>query len=470
MDDQQRTTRLPLVTSLTLVTLVASALGLGGCMSEEEAGKVEAALSAPGEWRIPAATKAIGDSQYVRYTSAGPWVGSSGCAPWITPGAQALKEWLEGAFPQVLSIGGYSCRSINGDSSQMSVHGTGRALDIMLPLHDGDADNDLGDPIGNYLIEHAEEIGIQYIIWDRWTWNASRGAGSKDRRYGGAHPHHNHLHVEVSVEAAEMRTPWFAGSMPTPAASGCDTTIGADGGTVDNGSSCFSAFGNSDYWRSVPGAGHGGSLIWTNAFQADSPSNWARWHLDVAAAGDYAVEVAVDPSWGVYGDARYSVFHAGAEDVVNVDQGASTGWLRLGVFNFAAGAGQHVNVYDNAVGPVGAEQHIVADAVRLVPLAEPEPTPGPDPAPAPEPEPEPEPDPEPGPGPALGDPPVMDGGDPTIDDDPIDPNHPSYAGGGTVTGGCSVADGSGAGASALPILGALFVLGLSRRRRRCRSR
>ncbi|RLB50494.1 MAG: hypothetical protein DRJ42_18730 [Deltaproteobacteria bacterium] len=452
----KRTSRGLLIATLVGVSLSAS---LAGCMSEEEVGKVEAALSAPGPWVIPAETTAIGDAQYVEYTSAGAWVGTSGCAPGVTPGAVTLKDWLEDAFPQVRSIGGYSCRSINGDSSRMSVHGTGRALDIMLPLHDGDADNDLGDPIGNYLIEHAEEIGIQYIIWDRWTWNASRAAGSKDRRYGGAHPHHDHLHVELSVDAAAMRTPWFSGSMDTPAAGGCDTTIPADGGVVDNTSSCFSAFGNASYWRDVSGAGHGGSLMWTNAFQSESPSNWARWRLDLEAAGQYAVEVAVDPAWGVYGATRYSVLHGGSEDVVTVDQGASAGWIRLGVYRFAAGAGQYVNVYDNASGSVAAEQHVVADAVRLVPLSGPAPEPEPEPAPEPGPEPEPEP----------SDPPTMDGGDPMIDDDPLDPNHPSYRGEGVVTGGCSAAVGSPAVASVAPVLSALGVLlVLSRRRRRRR--
>ncbi|MEZ4464481.1 MAG: hypothetical protein R3F43_08225 [bacterium] len=66
---------------------------------------------------------------------------------------------------------GYACRQIRG-SSGMSVHGTGRALDIFVPLSGGAADNDLGDPIANWLVEHAE-IGVQ-LIWDRTIWSGSR--------------------------------------------------------------------------------------------------------------------------------------------------------------------------------------------------------------------------------------------------------------------------------------------------------
>src|SRR5690606_35012648 len=159
-----------------------------------------------------------------------PGVGTSGCSGDLTQGARELRTWLRAAFPQISSIGGYNCRVIDGTST-MSVHGTGRALDIMLPTHAGDADNDLGDPIGNWLIEHAEEIGIQYIIWDRWTWNASRAAGSKERAYTGVNPHVDHLHVELSVDGGAMRTPWFSGPRSLPEVE-CPALPG-DGGVVE---------------------------------------------------------------------------------------------------------------------------------------------------------------------------------------------------------------------------------------------
>jgi len=177
---------------------------------------VEQAAAASGPWQIPASTIAAGDSQYVTYTGAGPWNGESSCQGGMTSGANALRTWLQQNFGQISEIGGYSCRPIVGNASQTSVHATGRALDVHIPLDGGEADNGLGDPIGNYLIEHAEEIGIQYIIWDRWSWGAHRAAGDKSRAYGGSHPHHDHLHVELSVAAGNMQTAFFQGGMNPP--------------------------------------------------------------------------------------------------------------------------------------------------------------------------------------------------------------------------------------------------------------
>ena len=344
---------------------IAAAIAITGCATEEDLAKQEQALSIPGPWDIPDETIAIGDSQHVDYTGAGPWVGSSGCYGSIAPGAVALRDWLGVSFPQVTHVGGYACRSINGDGSTMSVHATGRALDIHIPLHEGAADNDLGDPVGNWLIEHAEEIGIQYIIWDRWTWGAHRSAGEKERAYGGAHPHHDHLHIELSTVAAEMGTPWFAGPMEPPDESGCDP-LPADGGVIEETSACFRAYGPATYWRQEHGAGHDGSLFWTNAYQGDAPSNWGRWHIETSVAREYAVEVYVDSAFGVHAETRYLVRHAGIESEVVVDQGAGAGWVRLGLFPFEAGGAQHVSIYDDSPGPVGPEQHIAADALRLV--------------------------------------------------------------------------------------------------------
>ena len=48
--------------------------------------------------------------------------------------------------------------------------------------------------------------------------------------------------------------------------------IGPSGGTIDDSSACFQAFGPSAYWRTVS-AGNGGGLHWTNAFSSSTPSN-----------------------------------------------------------------------------------------------------------------------------------------------------------------------------------------------------
>ena len=166
----------------------------------------------------PADVLAAGDLQgNIEYTGAGPWLGEESCTDGLEPGTEALGDYLQMYFPQVPSVGGFSCRPINGNNSQASVHSTGRALDIFIPLTaDGGADNDLGDPIAHWLIRNAETIGIQLIIWDLSTWAPYRDVGERAAAYTGAHPHDDHLHVELTVEAAALGTPWFDESWTAP--------------------------------------------------------------------------------------------------------------------------------------------------------------------------------------------------------------------------------------------------------------
>jgi MYXO-CTERM domain-containing protein len=358
-------------TNRGLVALATSvAASLVGCSDHHELGDGAAALAIAGRWLIPTSTLSIGDQQHVEFTDGGPWLGpEQSCTGGMEPGTVVLRDYLAAHYPQVRSIGGYACRPIVGDSSATSVHATGRALDIMLPLtSDGEADNDLGDPIGRFLIEHAAEIGIQQIIWDRTVWRASRTPGAKESTYGGEHPHHDHLHVELSVEAGvDMATPWFAeGVRLPPAQPGCPA-VGAAGAVLDDGGDCLTMFGPTRSWRVVDGAGEGGSYLWTNAFEGAAPSNWARWHLDFEEGGEFEVEVHLPAGAGVHRAARYEVVHGGQVTAVELDQAAGDGWRPLGRFGFAAGGGQHVDLFDHAEGPVAADQRIAVDAIRLRP-------------------------------------------------------------------------------------------------------
>ncbi len=337
-------------------------------------------LAQSGPWSVPPDIEALA-SNYgsIGYTGAGPWVGTSGCSGGFTDGGQVLKDWVLAHYPQVEAVGGYACRPIVGNSSQMSVHGTGRAIDIHIPLDGGQADNGLGDPIANYLVEHADEMGIQMVIWDRWMWSTSREPYS--RSYGGAHAHHDHLHVELTPEASRMETPWFQSGTPAPEVADCDA-LPADGGMIDESSPCFVAFGPSDYWRRVDGQGMAGSLLWTNAFESSEPSNWARWNVHLEEGGEYVVEYFRTPEYAVHASARYEIRADGAEETVYLDQSAGAeGWQEVGTFDFAAGADQWVSIFDNNDSTVASDQRIVVDALRLRPVGqeppedtEPEPT------------------------------------------------------------------------------------------------
>jgi hypothetical protein len=196
----------------------SSLLVLSACADESELGRAGAALAVEGPWRIPEATLTAGDAQYVAYEGGGPWLGEEGCSGGLLPGTRLVGDYVAQRFTQVSLVGGYNCRPIRGTSETMSLHGAGRAVDLHVPTvgEPSDADNELGDQIGHFLIEHAELLGVQLIIWDEYSWGASRAEGDKGRDYSGVNPHHDHLHVELSAEAASRDHDWFSAALDAP--------------------------------------------------------------------------------------------------------------------------------------------------------------------------------------------------------------------------------------------------------------
>ncbi|MFP4597720.1 MAG: peptidoglycan-binding domain-containing protein [Persicimonas sp.] len=163
------------------------------------------ALAQPGRYEPPADVREAGLAQKgnFSYESAPAWSGGSNCTGTFLPGAKALGNFLVSKFEGAAYFQGYNCRQVRGSSS-MSMHGTGRAIDVFVPEDSSEpyhnqADNDLGDKIANYLIENATELGVQYFIWDQASWSISRGV---TRNYSGQHPHHDHLHIELTSSAA----------------------------------------------------------------------------------------------------------------------------------------------------------------------------------------------------------------------------------------------------------------------------
>jgi hypothetical protein len=123
----------------------------------------------------------------------------SKCTGGFTQGAASLSELImERYSPPVTSVGGYSCRQNTNDNS-VSIHGVGRALDIMI---DGTTPKGLetGTRIRNFVINNAEQLGVQVVIWDRHIWSVNE-KGWRD--YNGPNPHTDHLHVEINVAASK---------------------------------------------------------------------------------------------------------------------------------------------------------------------------------------------------------------------------------------------------------------------------
>ena len=149
--------------------------------------------------------------------------------PGEQPGARILGTFVTKYFGYILarpysSSMSYNCRANTANQAQYSVHSEGRAIDFPIPTWPcgdtifskwygnptcgtypgGSARNDLGDRLAMWLVRHAGAIGLEYMIWDRTSW--SRRWGFKE--YARAHPHNEHIHIQIS-RAAAANPGWF---------------------------------------------------------------------------------------------------------------------------------------------------------------------------------------------------------------------------------------------------------------------
>jgi len=124
------------------------------------------------------------------------------CTTGPQTGAKALMAWVLGAFgPKgATNLGIFNCRPIRGTNNTTSLHGEGRACDFGFPVGDPD-----GDVLQQLLLDHSEELGIQCIIYERHIWSGAHWDEGL-RPYGGTNPHIDHLHVELSWNAARSLT------------------------------------------------------------------------------------------------------------------------------------------------------------------------------------------------------------------------------------------------------------------------
>jgi hypothetical protein len=451
-----------------------------GSAQEESLGTVTAAETVPGPWVIPDEVYTLADPQWVDYEGAGPWDDGIHCASAFKPGVAVIIAYLKQNFSGISSIGGLNCAPGVAYPDQMGMHGTGRAIDIMIPTEGGDADNGSGDPIANFLITNAELLGMQYLIWDQWKWSSARAPGEHDGPYtGSSNPHTNHLHVEfyTTQDIMHSTTNWFEDDAILPVETTCP--VASAGAVIDDADPCVIFRGNPDYWRHEDGIGYqGGGLHWTNAWDSAVPGNWAKWPLSFDEAGSYSLEIYLDPAYAVASGVRYEVKHASGQDLVYIDQSSGNGWTSLGTpgtFDFSEGGEQWIAVYDDQLG-VASDQHIAVDALRITREGEPPDASAPDASPEAEPA-DGSPPEEGGNDSEAGDapsaPPIQEGGSAYQDGGAADSSTPESSVGDSwdsgEEGGCEVrrlpADVRGA---ALGSLALLFALGCMRRiRHRC---
>lgn len=98
------------------------------------------------------------------------------------------KRAISAAFPEIKEIGG-----VRADS--MKWHPNGLAIDVIIPNWDTPAGRELGDRITDFTFAHAEEFGLEYVIWQQ-TYRPAKGKphlmedlGSPDAN------HYTHVHI-----------------------------------------------------------------------------------------------------------------------------------------------------------------------------------------------------------------------------------------------------------------------------------
>lgn len=103
--------------------------------------------------------------------------------------ALAVYRALQRLDPGGSSGGIFNNRRIRG-SRTLSLHACGRAVDWYPSSHEA------GQRLNHLLItQHALELDIQLIIWNRQQWGGRRGPRAAP--YNGVDPHTSHLHIEV---------------------------------------------------------------------------------------------------------------------------------------------------------------------------------------------------------------------------------------------------------------------------------
>ena len=139
----------------------------------------EALRGCGARWIPSADALDAGGIQQVSYEGAG-----RSCSDGPSEGALELGRFIRDRFAGHVdrSVPGdgvqiFNCRRVRSGRS-LSLHATGRALDVFIPKVGGRADNAAGDPIANWLVTHAASIGVQFLIWDR----VSEHLGSHKRK------------------------------------------------------------------------------------------------------------------------------------------------------------------------------------------------------------------------------------------------------------------------------------------------
>ncbi len=276
---------------------------------------------------------------------AGPVVAGAGDGPCeLMQGGLGMFQFDGGTFDQTIERDGDGVLLLSGNVT--------RAIDFVVNMVINSQYVDVSTP------EEAKawlnQVTVDGPLWDEWITTVTHyyngctptGCAVFEDRY----QHYADNGVDVYFEQGEA---FWVVELPPCA------PIPAAGRLLEETDTCFTKGGPLPFWR-VGIGGESNLHVWTGTTDAAEPFNYAQWDLTFDEPGEYVVEVSVPA--GTTTQANYLIDHAGTTDEVLLDQASVDGFVALGSFEFAAGAGQRLFVGDNTG---DADLRLSVDALRL---------------------------------------------------------------------------------------------------------
>ncbi|RBO85323.1 M23 family metallopeptidase [Nocardia puris] len=106
--------------------------------------------------------------------------------------AVRVARLVAARFPEVTTIGGWRPPDAYGE------HSAGRAVDVMIPGYSSGTGKELGDRITQFLLAHAAELHIEYLIWRQLYIPGTGSPSMMEDRGSPTANHYDHIHVSVS--------------------------------------------------------------------------------------------------------------------------------------------------------------------------------------------------------------------------------------------------------------------------------
>ncbi|MEY9213176.1 hypothetical protein NI17_002065 [Thermobifida halotolerans] len=119
----------------------------------------------------------------------------------LTPRTRQMRDLIIEEFGENRANGGVGCYRPNG-GWVVGEHPKGRACDFMvnangqMPTPEQQAH---GQAIADWAVEHAEDLGIMYVIWRQEIWDIRRNSGWRPMADRGSITENHYDHVHISM-------------------------------------------------------------------------------------------------------------------------------------------------------------------------------------------------------------------------------------------------------------------------------